>query len=128
MNTVNETSEQNQSLWMLAASPAIWTAHFLLCYSTASIWCGMVVGRDGSLSTIRLAIAAYTVVALFAIGIIVRFGYRRHRLGNESLPHDTDLPEDRHRFLGFATLLLSGLSTVATIYVALAVMFIGDCH
>lgn len=128
MNPLNEISEQKQSLWALTAGPAIWTAHFLLSYSTAAIWCGMVVGRDGSLSSIRVAIAAYTVVALIAIGTVARFGYRKHRLGNETVPHDADTPEDRHRFLGFATLLLSGLSAVATIYGALAVVFIRSCH
>jgi hypothetical protein len=128
MKTENEISEQNQSLWMLLASPAIWTVHFLLSYSTAAIWCGMVVGRDGSLWSIRLAIAGYTVVALIAIGITGCFGFRRHRLGSETLPHDADTPEDRHRFLGFATLLLSGLSAVATVYVGLAAVFIGSCN
>ena len=128
MNTVTDISEQRQSLWLLTASPAIWTAHFLLSYSSAAIWCGMVVGRDGSPWNIRLAIAAYTVVALIGIANIARVGLRRHRLGNESAPHDADTPEDRHRFLGFATLLLSGLSAVATIYEALAVVFIRSCH
>ena len=128
MNTANDISEQRQSLWALTAGPAIWTAHFLLSYATAAIWCGMFIGRDGSLGNIRLAIAAYTVVALIAIGIVARFGYRRHRLANEAVPHDEDTPEDRHRFLGFATLLLSGLSAVATVYGALAVVFIRSCH
>jgi hypothetical protein len=128
MKIENEISEQHQSLWMLAASPAIWSVHFLLSYSTAAIWCGMVVGRDGSLWNIRLIIAGYTVVALIAIGIMGWFGFRRHRLRSETLPHDADTPEDRHRFLGFATLLLSGLSAVATGYVALAAVFIGSCH
>ena len=36
--------------------------------------------------------------------------------GNATLPHDDDTPEDRHRFLGFAALLLSALSAVAVIY------------
>jgi hypothetical protein len=128
MKTENEISERNQSLWMLVASPAIWTVHFLLSYATAAIWCGMVVGRDGSLGSIRLAIAGYTFVALIAIGITGWFGFRRHRPGDETLPHDADTPEDRHRFLGFATLLLSALSAVATVYVSLAAVFIGRCH
>lgn len=128
MKTENAISERNQSLWMLVASPAIWTVHFLLSYSSAAIWCGMVVGRDGSLSSIRLAIAWYTIVALIAMGATGWAGFLRHRLGNHSLPHDADTPEDRHRFLGFATLLLSALSAVATVYVGLAAVFIERCH
>jgi len=44
------------------------------------------------------------------------------------VPHDADTPEDRHRFLGFATLLLSGLSAVAVIYTALVVVVFRSCH
>jgi hypothetical protein len=124
---INETHERNQSLWLLIASPAIWAAHFLLCYVTASIWCAKVVGPGGSLTTVRVAIVGYTALALAGIGIIGWIGYRRHSLGNADLPHDADTPEDRHRFLGFATLLLSALSAVAVIYAALVAVFFGRC-
>jgi putative membrane protein len=30
--------ERNRNLWVLAASPAIWAAHFLVSYATAAIW------------------------------------------------------------------------------------------
>jgi hypothetical protein len=124
----NETRESRQSLWLLTASPALWAAHFLLCYLTASVWCAKVVGPGGSLTTARAAIAVYTALALTAIGIIGRVGYRRHSLGAAELPHDDDTPEDRRRFLGFATLLLSGLSAVAVIYAALVAAFIERCY
>ena len=75
-----------------------------------------------------MAIAVYTVLALAGIGIIGWVGYRRHSYGTPTLPHDADTPEDRHRFLGFATLLLSALSAVAVLYAALVVVFIGSCH
>jgi hypothetical protein len=88
----------------------------------------MLAGRDESLSTVRLAIAVYTVVALIGIGITGWIGYRRHTYGNSSPPHDFDSPEDRHRFLGFATLLLSLLSAVATLYVAIPAFLIRSCH
>ena len=120
--------EQNESLWVLTASPVIWIAHFLLCYLSAAIWCAKVVGRDGSLSEVRVAIVVYTVLALITIGLIGRVGLRRHRLGRVTVPHDFDTPEDRHRFLGFATLLLSLLSAVATLYVALAALFVRSCY
>ena len=122
-----ETSEKNQSLWLLTISPAIWAAHLLLSYATASIWCAKMAGPGGSLWNVRMAIAAYSVIALAGIGIIGWTGYRRHRYGAGALPHDADTPEDRHRFLGFATLLLSGLSGVATVYATLVVFFFRNC-
>lgn len=125
---MQQVAERHQMLWLLAASPALWALHFMLCYITAAIWCGMIAGPFASLSAARVAIAAYTVVALVAIGIIGAIGFRRHRLGSAELPHDDDTPEDRHRFLGFSTFLLSGLSAVAVIYSALAAVIITTCQ
>ncbi len=124
---MTEISEKNQSLWLLTASPVIWAAHFMLSYISASIWCAKVVGGGGSLWSVRVAIVVYTVVALVGSGITGWIGYHRHSHGSAALPHDADTPEDRHRFLGFATLLLSGLSAVAVIYAALVVFFFGRC-
>ena len=125
---MTETSERNQSLWLLTASPVIWAAHFMLSYITASIWCAKLAAPDKSLWEVRVAIVVYTALALVGIGVIGWVGHRRHSYGQASLPHDADTPEDRHRFLGFATLLLSGLSAVAVIYAALVVVFIRSCH
>jgi hypothetical protein len=124
----DETHESKESLWVLTASPVIWAVHFLLCYITAAVWCAKLVGPDGSLWGVRVAIAIYTALALAGIGVTGWIGYRRHSYGTETVPHDFDTPGDRHRFLGFATLLLSALSAVATVYVALAAVFIGSCH
>lgn len=124
----SKSRESNQSLWLLIVSPTVWAVHFLACYITAAIWCAKVVGRDGSLGPVRVAIALYTLVALLGIGITGWRGHRRHTLGTARPPHDADTPEDRHRFLGYATLLLSSLSAVATIYSALAAVFMGSCH
>ena len=113
---------------MLAASPSIWAAHFLLSYATASIWCVKLANAEASLAPVRLAIAGYTMIALVTIGVVGYIGLRRHRHERAALPHDADSPEDRHRFLGFATLLLSGLSVVAVVYAALAAVFVGSCE
>ena len=99
----------------------------MLSYATASIWCAKVVGPGGSLTTVRVVIAVYTALALFGIGIVGRSGYRRYRFGNGQVPHDADTPEDRHRFLGFATLLLSALSAVAVLYASAVALFFGTC-
>jgi hypothetical protein len=119
--------EENESLWLLLAAPIIWAAHFLLCYGTAAVWCAKVAGYAGPLGTTRIAIAMYTAVALMAIIAIGWIGYRRHSYGSAALPHDDDSPEDRHRFMGFATLLLACLSGVAVIYAALVAVFVDKC-
>jgi len=142
---------------MLAASPTIWAAHFLLCYVTAAIWCAKVGGGTGGgaggeigtalgggfgdalgrglpgafgveLDGVRIAIAVFTVVALLGIGLVGWRGLRRHRRGGADIPHEEDSPQDRHGFMGFATLLLSALSLVATIFVALTAVFIDTCY
>jgi hypothetical protein len=125
---MNHLPEENESLWLLTVSPVIWAAHFLLCYLTAAIWCAKRAGPNGDLGAVRAAIAVYTILALIGIGITGWLAFRRHSLGSATAPHDFDTPEDRHRFLGFATLLLSALSAVATLYVALVAVFIRSCH
>ena len=122
-----ELAEENQSLFLLAASPVLWAAHFFLSYLTAAIWCAKVAGPGGSLGGVRVAIAIYTVLALGGIGSIGWRAFRRHSYGTATRPHDDDTPADRHRFLGFAALLLSALSAVAVFYAALAAVFIGSC-
>lgn len=123
-----DLSEKKESLWTLAAAPLIWAAHLLLSYCTAAIWCAKFAGPGGSLDVVRLAIALYTCVGLAGILLVGRRGWKRHRYGDSPLPHDFDSPGDRHRFLGFATVLLAGLSGVAVLYQALAAVFIGSCR
>jgi putative membrane protein len=60
----HDTHESNQSLWLLIASPTIWTGHFLASYLTAAIWCAKYAGPDQSLGNVRVAIAV-----LLALGI-----------------------------------------------------------
>jgi hypothetical protein len=119
--------EENESLWLLTISPVIWAAHLLLSYGTGAIWCAKVAGPGGPLDGTRVAILFYTLAALAGIAIVGWIGYRRHSLGGETAPHDDDTPEDRHRFMGFATLLLSALSAVAVLYAGLVAVFVRSC-
>lgn len=134
---MKNVSEKRDTLWILTYSPTIWAAHFLLCYLTAAIWCAKVAGPLGPLGGARTAMAVYTVLALVGIGLTWRRGYRRHKggppgstytLGYAHEPHGVDTPRDRYAFLGLATVLLSALSAVAVVYVALAAVFIGTCR
>lgn len=130
------TTPDRDSLWLLTVAPTVWAAHLLLCYVTAAIWCAKFAGPTGSLNGIPQAVAWYTAVALVAIAIVGWEGWRRHRYpstalgagGTETTTHDLDTREDRHRFLGFATLLLSGLSAVGVLYAAMAATFFDTCR
>ena len=121
-------AERHESLWMLTVSPTIWAAHFSLCYITAAVWCAKAPSALAPLGGVRTAIVVYTIVALAGILLTGWLGYRAHSYGAASAPHDDDTPEDRHRFMGYATLLLSGLSAVAVIYAALVAVFVETCQ
>ncbi len=123
-----QVAERRETLWMLPLAPGVWAAHFVASYATAAVYCAKLADPEGSLSTVRVAITLYTLVALAAVVAIGYVGLRRHRFGAAALPHDDDTPEDRHRFLGFATLLLSGLSAVAVMFSGLVVVFIRSCE
>lgn len=119
---------ERDSLWRLAVSPTIWALHFLISYGAAAIWCAKIAGRTDHFEAVRLFILALTAGALLCIGWMVRIGWQAHRTDGGKTPHDEDTPEDRHRFLGLAVLLLSLLSAVAVIYTALAAVFVGTCR
>ena len=126
-NAVDRYAEEPLHLWLLAASPSIWMLHFMVTYITGALWCGMVAGRDGPLAGAHLAIAAYTVVALIAIGIVGWSGHTRHGATVGVREHSRDDPQSRTRFLGLAAVLLSGLSALATIYVAISAAYLPTC-
>ena len=116
--------EHHESLWMLTVSPTIWAVHFLASYLTVALWCEKV---GGPLGAARMAVGVYTLLALAGIGWNGWRGFCRQSFQPADMPHDEDTPLYRHRFLGFATLLLAGLSAVATVFVALTAVFIGNC-
>jgi len=116
------------SLWLLTIAPTIWAAHLLLSYITAAVWCAKFVPAGGPLGGVQIAILWYTAVALIAIAVIGWEGLRRHGWGTEATTHDLDTADDRRRFLGFATLLLSGLSAVGVIYAAWAARYFETCR
>ena len=113
---------------LLTLGPLIWAAHLLLSYGTASIWCGKIVGTGGSLGAVRGAIVVYTLAGLAATAVVAWMGYRRHRTGAASLPHDDDTPEDRRRFIGYATFLLACLSAAAIAYAGSITLFFRSCY
>jgi hypothetical protein len=120
--------EHEESLWFVAASPVIWALHFVAIYTIAALWCGRF-GAE-SLTPARIAIGILTAAALIAVLWNGWRGYKRHSLrgAHAGVPHEQDTPEDRHRFLGYVALLLSGLSALAIISEGLVIAMIGSCR
>ena len=125
------------TLWLLTIGPTIWAAHLLLSYITAAVWCAKFVPAGGPLGGVQTAILCYTGAALIGLAVIGWEGLRRHRHGTafakatavktEATTHDLDTRDDRHRFLGFATLLLAGLSAIGVLYAAFAAQYFDTC-
>jgi hypothetical protein len=124
--TLHALAESNASLWLLAAAPVLWSLHFLASYAVAATACGRL--GAGEIGTARISIAAFTCVALVGIATVAVVGWKWHRAAGDPAPHDADTPEDRRGFMGFATVLLAGLSAVGVVYSALAAVFIGTCE
>src|SRR5690606_41440209 len=105
----------------------VWALHFMACYVTAALWCGPANAQGGPGMPLLL-FTLYTLAALAAIGALGWVGYRGQRFGGEPPPPDADSPADRHRLIGFATLLIAGLSLVAVIYSAMALFLVQTCQ
>jgi hypothetical protein len=118
-----------ESLWAMIVAPTIWAVHFLACYLLAAIFCAKAAAPSADFGTLRWWIAGFTCVALAAIGGCAIQAFRLgHFMEGKAAPHDADTIEDRRRFLAYATLLLSGLSFVATLFVALPAVFVASCR
>ena len=123
--TAPDLSERHERLWVPIAAPSIWAIHFTLCYVTAALWCGRFSG-PGSYG-LRTIVGVYTAVAVAGMVAFFLFGLRRHRDRWPTRPNDDDTPEDRRHFMAFTTMLLAGLSVLATAYVALAMLLVDGC-
>jgi hypothetical protein len=119
----------NAGVWGLTFGPAIWAFHFLVCYVGAAIFCAKWAEPQSAWRLLQIGIAAATAAALAGIAFVGWRAYHRWGFGEGAQPpHDADSAEDRGRFLGLATLLLSGLSFVATVYTALAAVLAASCR
>lgn len=124
------------NLITLITAPTIWALHFLVCYIAASVHCAKAMA-DARIFTgpawpdvtlARIIIAAATIVAMAAIAWSSRQAWRHWGDGDAEPPYDYATFDDRQQFLGFATILLCGLSFIGVIFVALPAVFIGDCR
>jgi hypothetical protein len=116
-----------ETLWTLFTAPVVWAVHFLVCYVGAAVFCAKQAELGLGFGAVRAGVAGVTVVALTLIAASVYLAWRQWGFGAEDPPHDAPTAGDRKRFQGFATLLLSALSFVAVIYVAMPILFIAEC-
>ena len=116
-----------ESLWTLFTAPTVWVAHFLVCYVGAAIYCAKREQLGFGFDMVRVGVGAATVIALAAIVVAAFLAWRQWGFGAEDPPHDEPTGQDRRRFQGFATLLLSGLSFIAVLYAAMPVLFMTEC-
>jgi hypothetical protein len=116
-----------ETLWTLFTGPVVWALHFLACYSAAAVYCAKASQVSFSFGTLRLSLFAMTAVALAAILVAAWLSWRQWGFGSGDPPHDAPTRQDRLLFQGFATLLLSGLSFVAVIFVSVPLLFIEVC-
>ena len=116
-----------ESLWTLFTAPVVWALHFLACYVGAAVFCAKQETLGLDFSAVRVGIAGVTLVALALIALSGWLAWRHWGFGADDPPHDDPSGHSRRLFQGFATLLLSGLSFVAVIYVALPALFLSEC-
>lgn len=115
-----------QPIWIPVVAPIVWSTHFMACYVLAALWCG----RFTATRPVRAGawIVILTAIAVVIIGLCFAHGWRHHdrRLPDE--PNDDDSPDDRRRFLAFTTMLLAGLSLLATLIVGGAALAVERCQ
>jgi hypothetical protein len=126
---IRREAGEGTNLWRLISAPTLWAAHFLVVYPTAAVYCAKF-GRGAELSPIRWFVAGATLLALgvFAWLFAAAWRVRGPSLTDDDLSFEANSPEERHRFLTHVTLALTALSAVATIYVALPVVFVETCR
>lgn len=116
-----------ETLWTLFTAPLVWAVHFLVCYIGAAVYCAKRDHLPVDFGAVRIGIGVVTFVALALILASAWLAWRQWGFGMHDPPHDEPSRYDRRHFQGFATLLLSGLSFIAVIYVALAAVFVSEC-
>lgn len=120
-------SNRREPLWVPVIGPVIWSTHFTVCYIAVALWCGRFAAAF-SVTAFHIVMAGTTAIALAAIAACFLHGFRGHRSRLPDRPHDEDTPEDRQHFVAFTTMLLAGLSFIATGYAALALWMVPTCH
>ena len=120
-----EFAEESGSLWRITLAPLTWAVHFVVCYALIATSCA----RGWPVETMRQGLLIFTVAALALIGWI---GLRAWRQWNVTQTGDfvnrRGVAEDRHHFLGHAAFLLSVISLIGVVFVAMPLAILGGCR
>ncbi|MCJ8520139.1 phage shock protein PspC (stress-responsive transcriptional regulator) [Pseudorhizobium tarimense] len=117
-----------ETLWTLFTAPTVWAFHFIVCYVVVAIYCEKALVWSIDFNAIRIGLGIFTLMALAMILLSAYLAWRQWGFGSGDPPHSQATDQDRRLFQGFATLLLSGLSFVAVVYVAIPLIFIAGCQ
>ena len=121
---------ERDSLLGMVGAPIVWAVHFVTVYVLVSLACAFrfAEGRVLGIGIVPFLIGIATLIAVILITMLARLGYRRWRQTEADRRRmDPDLWE-RRRFMALTALLLSGLSLIATIWVAVPVALIEPCR
>jgi uncharacterized membrane protein YhaH (DUF805 family) len=127
---------ERDSLFSLIVGPMVWAAHFLIVYITAAIACAHGFFDDEILGIriVQLIGGGATLVALALILDSLVLSWRRWR-GRPSdgeptplPPHDSSDVTSRRRFMAYASILLSGIALIATVWQSLPLVFFASCR
>jgi hypothetical protein len=116
-------------LWLLCVPVAAWGLHFLAVYVAAAVYCAKAAGLETALDT-PTATAHWSIVAITlpTLAIYAFAAWRGYAGVGRPVPGCGEALPGQGRFLGSIVLMLSGLSAAATIVVASAAFFFGDCR
>ena len=123
-------SEEASSLWLITLSPLVWAVHFVLCYGGAALYCARFAPEPlTAVPFMRVSIVGLTALALCIIGYVAWVSWRQWDfLDDHDYEHAKAVGEHRHEFLGHAAFLLSVMSGIAVLYVAMPAIFMETCQ
>lgn len=119
---------QARGVWvMLIGGPVIWFAHFMIVYLVAEAACtgdgpGMELFNS---PVLEIVISAATVAAALGCLLLIGRGYRS-AAGSKKGPGDRSEGDGNLPTI-YSGLLLSGLSLIATLFVALPALVLPPC-
>jgi hypothetical protein len=116
-------------LWQVILAPVVWSAHFLVSYVGTAVYCEKV-GREAALDPVRVLVILATVAGLVIVGVSTRglWKVRGRSLTDDDFDYEYNSPEERHRFLSHVALMLSALSAIGMLYVALPAFLLDSCR
>lgn len=117
------------SVWILAAAPSIWAAHFLVSYWVAAVWCAKSTSGDlgGWLEPRWIAVwlGLASVAMIVWLGVIAVRRYGGVFVVFEEITESSE--RGRDRFIGHVALLLCVLSMVAIVFTIIPGLVFDQC-